>query len=283
MGKGAIMLPTTFLNENRMSIRALITRSEVNLMPIKLLILLSVFLTNTAIANEVEFVEVVKTNKRSTVGVGYYDPLGAPKTKLSGTGFVIADGTLIATNFHVVSNLPESNGIVSWVVFTGQGKRPNIHKVKIVAKDEQHDLAILKLPQGVTLPAMKLANNDWVDDGYQIAFTGYPIGEVLGLYPVTHQGMISARTPTVIPASNSTEISAARLRLLRDPYFTYQLDATAYPGNSGSAVYLKSTGEVIAIVNKVFVKKSKESILSDPSNITYAIPVLYLNKLIDSL
>lgn len=229
------------------------------------------------------FVEIVKQAKQSTVGVGFYDPLGAPKAKLSGTGFVVADGSIVATNFHVVANLPESRGKISWAIFEGAGRNPKVHLVDVVAKDEQHDLALLKLPNGVSLTPMKLANKDWVDDGHQVAFTGFPIGEVLGLYPVTHQGMISARTPTVIPAANSGQLSAARLRLLRNPYYTYQLDATAYPGNSGSAVYLKSSGEVIAVINKVFVKKSKESVLSDPSNITYAIPVLYLHKLLDTL
>ena len=252
-------------------------------MPIKLLVLLSIFLTYSFKANANSFVDIVRTVKTSTVGVGYYDPLGAPKAKLAGTGFVVGDGSLIATNFHVVANLPESRGKISWAIFEGTGRNPRVHKVAVVAKDEQHDLALLKLPQGITLKPMKLAKKDWIEDGHEVAFTGFPIGEVLGLYPVTHQGIISARTPTVIPAANSGQLSAARLRLLRNPYYTYQLDATAYPGNSGSAVYLKSNGEVIAIINKVFVKKSKESVLSDPSNITYAIPVKYLHALINEL
>ena len=53
----------------------------------------------------------------------------------------------------------------------------------------------------------------------------------------------------------------------------FQLDATAYPGNSGSLLYDPETGEVVGIINKLFVKESKEVVLEKPSGITYAIPV----------
>ena len=52
----------------------------------------------------------------------------------------------------------------------------------------------------------------------------------------------------------------------------FQLDATAYPGNSGSPVYDPDTGDVIGVVNMVLVKSTKESVLTQPSGITYAIP-----------
>ena len=57
-----------------------------------------------------------------------------------------------------------------------------------------------------------------------------------------------------------------------------QLDATAYPGNSGSPVYDPATGTVIAVIHKVFVKQTKEKVLQEPSGITYAIPVEYVKR-----
>ena len=60
----------------------------------------------------------------------------------------------------------------------------------------------------------------------------------------------------------------------------FQLDATAYPGNSGSPVYDPDTGEVIGVVNMVFVKSTKEAALTQPSGITYAIPSRYLVELL---
>ena len=60
----------------------------------------------------------------------------------------------------------------------------------------------------------------------------------------------------------------------------YQLDATAYPGNSGSPLYHASSGEVIGVINKVYVKSTREAVLSDPSAITYAIPIRFLLPLL---
>jgi S1-C subfamily serine protease len=75
-------------------------------------------------------------------------------------------------------------------------------------------------------------------------------------------------------------MSVKMLKRLRDPYLVYQLDATAYPGNSGSALYDQATGAVLGIINKVFVQASKEAVFSTPSGITYAIPVKYLKVLL---
>ena len=63
----------------------------------------------------------------------------------------------------------------------------------------------------------------------------------------------------------------------------YQLDATAYPGNSGSPLYDPASGEVLGVMNMVFVKSTKENVLSDPSGISYAIPVEYLQRLLADL
>ena len=67
---------------------------------------------------------------------------------------------------------------------------------------------------------------------------------------------------------------------MRNPFVVYQLDIVAYPGNSGSPVYNVETGEVIGVVNSVFVKGTKESALEKPSGISYAIPVKYVHDLL---
>ncbi|MBL8421551.1 MAG: serine protease, partial [Dechloromonas sp.] len=45
---------------------------------------------------------------------------------------------------------------------------------------------------------------------------------------------------------------------------------------SGSPVFDASTGEVIGIINMVFIKSSREAALSQPSGISYAIPSNFL-------
>jgi hypothetical protein len=47
-------------------------------------------------------------------------------------------------------------------------------------------------------------------------------------------------------------------------------------------VYDPATGEVLGIVNMVFVKRTKESALTDPSGITYAVPANHLRALLQS-
>jgi S1-C subfamily serine protease len=67
---------------------------------------------------------------------------------------------------------------------------------------------------------------------------------------------------------------------LEENYSVFQLDATAYPGNSGSPLYGTETGDVIGIVSSVFIKETKEKILQDPSGISYAIPIRYAKALL---
>ena len=62
-------------------------------------------------------------------------------------------------------------------------------------------------------------------------------------------------------------------------YDVYQLDATAYPGNSGSPVFDAESGVVIGIINMVFIKSTREAALSQPSGISYAIPAIHLKEL----
>ncbi len=228
-----------------------------------------------------DFVATVTNIKPSVVGVGVYDPLAAPRSTLQGTGFVVGDGTLVVTNYHVVSKPLKKDVRQSRVIFTGSGKNPQTVMAEVIEIDPLHDLALLKIKKA--LPPLQLGLDAVVPDGTQIAFTGYPIGAVLGLYAATHTGIIAAYTPVITPSVNSDKLSADAIRRLRDPYFIYQLDATAYPGNSGSPVYDVETGKVVAIINKVFIKKTKESALTDPSGITYAIPVAYLKKMLAKL
>lgn len=236
---------------------------------------------STSVFANTPFTEVVATNKLSVVGIGVYDPLARPRAQIKGTGFVILDGTIIVTNKHVLTDLTESQSNSKQVVFHGVGKSPDVLDATVLKTDQKYDLAILKINK--KLPTMQLADGEWQVDATEIAFTGFPIGAVLGLYPVTHRGIISARTPIVNPSPSSQQLTIEAVKRLREPFFTYQLDATAYPGNSGSAVYLKENGKVIAILNSVHVKETKEEVLNKPSGISYAIPVKYLLKILKEL
>ena len=220
---------------------------------------------------------IVKAAKPSAAGIGLYDALGAQQHQLRGSGFAFGNGQFIATNHHIIDKKLDPTVVQHWAVYVGTGKTVKHYKAEIVIQDAERDLAILKI--GAEIPALKLAEDNYVSDGTEVLLTGFPIGAVLGLYPATHRGIVAALTPDVLPTSNTKQLKANLLNRLKNPFFIYQLDITAFPGNSGSAVYDAKTGRVMGVLNKVFVSARKESVLDKPSGISYAIPIKYLKKL----
>lgn len=222
-------------------------------------------------------VEMIKTIKPSVVGIGIFTPIETKAPAIVGTGFVVGNGRYIVTNYHVVSKELDTKVVQYFVALSGEGKQPEFHKMSLIGMDPVHDLAILSIEN--TLPALELASNELKPSGTQIAMTGFPIGAVLGVYAATHTGLVSAIAPDVNPARNVDDLTLKMLKRLKEPFLIYQLDITAFPGNSGSPIYDSHTGEVIAVLNKVFVSAGKEAALSNPSGISYAIPVMHLKKL----
>lgn len=241
-----------------------------------ILLLISMLYTGSLFA--ADLVTLIPQVKPAVVAIGIYNPTAAPRLKLIGSGFAVPPGNRIATNFHVVEKALNVSQNESYVVLSGHGTKPVMHKILSTVSSREHDLAVLTIEQ--KLPALSLAPAAIEAEGTPIAFTGYPITGVLGLYPATHRGIISAVTPIAIPADHSTVINPRTLKQLQQPFNVYQLDATAYPGNSGSAVYRQTDGKVVAIINMVLVKASRESVLSDPSGISFAIPVTHLHQLL---
>lgn len=217
--------------------------------------------------------------KPSIVGVGTVQKTRRPPYKIVGTGFVVADGNYVITNAHVIPKEINTAKLEYLAIFTGKDKQMDIRQAVQVKVDEAHDLALLKF-EGKPLPALSLGQSSRVREGEEYAFTGYPLGIIFGLYPVTHRGIISSIVPVALQANAASQLDSAQIRRLRRPYTVFQLDATAYPGNSGSPVFHPDTAEVIGVVNKVFVKDGRENILAKPSGISYAIPGEYVRQLL---
>jgi len=217
--------------------------------------------------------------KPGIVAVGTYMPKRNPRAVFLATGFAVGDGSLIVTNAHVIPDKLDNEHMEQVAVFYHKDDNDKAIIAKEVALDKEHDLAILKVT-GEQLSPLKLGSVSSVREGQLYAFTGFPIGMVLGLHSVTHRGIISAITPNVIPMLRSEQLNVKLLKRLQEPYNVFQLDATAYPGNSGSPLYDPDTGKVIGVLNKVFVQESKENVLSKPSGISYAIPVNYVENLL---
>lgn len=225
--------------------------------------------------------EVIDRVKPSVVVVGTYQLTRSPQFMMRGTGFVVGDGRHVATNFHVLPDrVNEAAGERLVILARPAGSDLQRREATSVAVDRIHDLVLLRV-DGPAMPALALHDSDRVREGQSVAFTGFPIGAVLGLSPVTHRGIISAVTPIVLPGATARHLNADVIRRLRRGSFDiFQLDATAYPGNSGGPLYEVSRGEVVGIINMVFVKEGKESTLSKPSGISFAIPSQFLLELL---
>lgn len=218
--------------------------------------------------------------KPGVVGIGTSLRTRSPAIVFHATGFVVGDGLSVISNAHAVSNL-DSEHMETLGIVTGRGDKLEFREASVVAIDRAHDLVHLRL-SGTPLPTLALGGMELVEEGRELAFTGFPLGIQLGMNPVTHRALLAAQTPAILPTPTSRGLNPrAVAQLQRGSAFTlYQLDGTAYPANSGSPVYDPETGAVLAVINMTLVKGTKESAITDPSGISYAIPVRYVHELL---
>jgi len=217
--------------------------------------------------------DTVSVVGRSIVAVGTYQAMRRPPSVFLGTGFAVADGRHILTNAHVLPEKLDKAHREALVAFVGRGSEVQARELEEVLRDEDHDVVLLRF-RGEPLSPLKVDPGP-AREGQDIAFTGFPIGMVLGLYPVTHRGIISAVSPMAIPVKSGQGLTPDLVQRLKDTFDVYQLDATAYPGNSGSPLFHPDTGRVLGIVNKVLLTHGKEKALEAPSGITFAVPIIH--------
>jgi len=225
----------------------------------------------------VDFPDTVRKVTPSVVAIATYSPLRSPRVIMRGTGFVVYDGLYIITNAHVLPKDSDLKYNDTITVLIGRGRNPDRRTAEVIRIDKNHDLALLRV-EGDKIPKFTLGSGALTAEGTEIAITGFPIGAVLGLFPVSHKGIIAAITPIVIPQPTARYLDPKVIQHVR--YDVYQLDLTAFPGNSGSPMYNTVSGKVEGILNSVAVKGSKENALTNPSGISFAIPVIYIHNLL---
>jgi serine protease Do len=228
--------------------------------------------------------ELIASAKPSVVAVGVFNPTSSPRFGFRGSGFVVGEGNLVVTNAHVLPEVIPSGGAegnLAVVVPAPRGSDgASMRAASLLGLDREHDLALLRV-DGAPLPALQLAEATRAREGAAVAIIGFPIGGALGFTPVTHRGIIASITAIALPAPSAQSLNAQAVNRLRQGSFDiYQLDATAYPGNSGGPVFDVESGKVIAVINMVLVKGSKETAIAHPSGISYAIPVRFISELL---
>ena len=225
-------------------------------------------------------VETVARIKPSIVGIGTFQKTRMPSSTFSGTGFVVADGLHVMTNAHVLPRELNIEKKETLVVLLAESVESENRDARVIAIDRARDLALLQI-EGPPLPALKIGNSSLVRQGQSMAFIGFPIAMALGLYPATHRATVAALVPIARAAITDRELNPRMVNRLRDSaYLVFQLDAIAYPGNSGSPLFDPVTGDVYGILNSVFIRETREQALKNPSGIAYAIPSVHIQELL---
>ena len=228
--------------------------------------------------------DAVARIKPSIVGIGTFAKTRSPPVIFNGTGFAVADGQHIVTNAHVLPKTLKAEDKEALVVLiTTSGTKGEGRSARVVSVDKERDLALLRF-EGTPLPALEIADSATAREGQALAFTGFPVGMALGLHPATHRATLSAIVPIARPGITSRQLNPRLVARLRDsPYVVFQLDGTAYPGNSGSPLYDPTTARVLGIINSTFVQGTREQAISRPSGISYAIPSVYIIELLNEI
>jgi S1-C subfamily serine protease len=224
--------------------------------------------------------DTVARIKPSIVGIGTFQKTRNPAASFSGTGFVVADGLHVVTNAHVVPrelNFEAKESLAVILIGPSGGQH---RSAQVIAIDKARDLALLQI-EGPALRALRIGDSSTAREGQSMAFIGFPVAMALGLYPATHRATLAALVPIARAGITGKELNPRLVTRLRDPYVIFQLDATAYPGNSGSPLFDPATGDVYGILNSVFIRETREQSISRPSGIAYAIPAVHIKDLLE--
>ncbi|MAE65101.1 MAG: serine protease [Phycisphaeraceae bacterium] len=225
------------------------------------------------------FVRSVARVRPSVLAIGTYHRRDRPSARYLGSGFVIADGNLVATNAHVVDGVRNNERLKALTVFLPDQPPRSGRRAVLIEEDPQHDVALLRFA-GPPLRPLDLTPAGPVRQGQAVGVVGYPIGMRLGVVPAAHKGVVAAVVAAVRPLPQGARMTPELARALKDPYDLYQLDLIVYPGNSGSPLFDASTGRVVGIINKTLATRTREHLLTHPSGISYAVPTRWLRALL---
>ena len=156
----------------------------------------------------------------------------------TGSGFIAISDDIVITNFHVIDYSLKIR------VSTEQDKSYEVDKV--LAYDENSDVAILKLSKKTGLSVLPLGNSGKINKGDKITAIGSP----LGIKNTVSTGVLSGRYWS----------STANLDVI-------QFTAPISSGSSGGALF-DETGNVIGVTYASF---------TDGQNLNLAIPIEQVN------
>lgn len=158
----------------------------------------------------------------------------------SASGFLIHDGTMLVTNYHVIQDT------YHMVAIDAESSR-EVPVSTVLAYDEDADLAILRCDGEIGVVPLTLADSDFVSQGDTVYAAGYP----LGLANTLSNGIISSR-------------------YMEEQVDILQITAAISGGSSGGAL-LDEYGQVIGVISAYY---------EDGQNLNIAIAANEIEKLL---
>lgn len=176
------------------------------------------------------------------------------ESQSSGTGFIVTEDGLIATNKHVVSDTR-----AQYSVFTSDGKE---YQAEVVAQDPYFDIAFVKI-EAEGLTKIEVGNSDDIKIGQKVV----AIGNALGQFDNTVTTGIVSALGRAIEAGDSSSSNTETLENM------IQTDTAINPGNSGGPL-VNISGQVIGI---------NTAVAGNSEGIGFAIPINVVKTAIDSV
>lgn len=187
------------------------------------------------IQGEMLTTEIAKKVGPAVVGItstiqGQMSIFGTTSTsKSEGSGIILSADGYIVTNNHVV------DGATTVMVLLNTGTE---YEAKLIGKDEQTDLAVIKIEPTEQLTVATMGDSNALEVGERVVAIGNPMG--LEFFGSVTEGIVSA-------VNRSISVDNRTMNLI-------QTDAAINSGNSGGAL-INTRGEVIGI-NSVKVSYS---------------------------
>ena len=201
-------------------------------------------------------------------GIRFAEPRPSPQSTVpqppvkqqvvsGGTGFLFSTKDYIITNWHVVK------GAGSIEVKFPDGE---VIKAKVLVKDSQNDIAVLKLsqPPSTQIPELNFGDSSKVRPGDKVFTIGYPASSILGKNQKITDGIVSSITG------------------VEDDPTMFQITVPIQPGNSGGPLFNES-GEVIGITTASLSLNAIRSLGAVPQNVNYAIKSSFVNNLLTTI